>query len=179
MPDFGKITLPGIEDLIKDLDKYNKAIQDEVAAEIKASAQTIERNAKRNASRVYLGRLRQLISHRPVSKMVYELISGAEYSAFEEFGTKSRVQIPPELTAFAAQFRGIKLSKSPKGGMGFRQAIYEWARLKGIPKKAWWNIYQSIRAFGRHAKPFFFPAYFKEIPLTRKRIENILNKTEP
>jgi hypothetical protein len=183
LPDFGKISLPGIDDLIADIKDYDERIQSEVFQEIQASARTIVRNAKRNVAAtkgVDQGRLSQLISERAVSKGVRELISGAEYSAFHEFGTKSRTRVDyPELIPFAQQFKGIKLSKGPKGGMGFRQAIYEWAKRKGIDKKYWWAIYQNIRAFGRHPKPFFFPAYYAEIPILRKRLENILNKTEP
>jgi hypothetical protein len=179
---FGTIKIIGVEDLIKDLEKYDDRIQTEIAHEIRASAENWERKAKRNATRnrgVDQGRILQLISQRPAGKMTRELISGAEHTAFQEFGTKSRFRVDrPELLAFAQQFKGIKLSVGPKGGMGFRQAIYEWAKRKGIPKNAWWSIYQSIRAFGRHPKPFFFPAYFEEIALLRKRIENILNKTQ-
>jgi hypothetical protein len=181
--ELGTISLVGVEDLIKDLQKYDDRIQTEIAHEIRASAENWVRKAKRYATRnqgVDQGRLLQLISQRPVDKMSRELISGAEHTAFQEFGTKSRFRLDyPELSSFAQQFKGIKLSVGPKGGMGFRQAIYEWAKRKGIPKNAWWAIYQSIRAFGRHPKPFFFPAYFEEITLLRKRIENILNKTQP
>lgn len=179
--EFGKITLEGVQDLVADLEKYDKTIQDEVAQEIKASAQTFERNAKRNASRNEdQGRLVQLISQRAVGPTVRELISGAEHSAFEEFGTKSRVRISkPELVQFAQQFKGIKLTVGPNGGLGFRQSIYEWAERKGIPKERWWFIYQLIRKYGRRPNPFFFPAYYEEIPKLRNRLERILNKTEP
>lgn len=168
--------MPGIEDLIKDLDKYDDRIQKEVGAEIEASARTIIRNAKRAAPKDQ-GRISQLLSNRKVEPTVQELISGAEHSAFQEFGTKSKVRISnPELVAFAMQFKGVKLAK---GKLGFRQMIYEWAKRKGIEKSAWWPIFMSILRFGIRAQPYFFPAYYAEIPLTRKRLENILNTTEP
>lgn len=180
MSEFGKITLPGIEDLIKDLDKYEEKIQAEVGAEIEASARTIIRNAKRNVQAqkgTDQGNLVRLISNEAVDKMTQELISGAEYSAFREFGTKSRTRVdPPELVPLAQQFRGAKLAK---GGLGFRQSIYEWAKRKGIAKELWWPIYNSIRKKGTWGKPYFFPAYYNEIPLLRKRLENILNETQP
>lgn len=175
MAEFGKITLPGIDDLVKDLDKHGKAIQDEVDREIDASAKTIIRNAKRAAPKDQ-GRISQLLSERRVAKMTRELISGAEHSAFQEFGTKSKVKIShPELVAFALQFKGVRTG----GRQSAKQAIYEWARRVGIPKEAWWNVFISIMKFGIKARPFFFPAYYAEIPQTRKRIENILNRTEP
>jgi HK97 gp10 family phage protein len=172
----GTISLPGIEDLIADLEKYNEKIQTEVAYEIEASARTIVRNAKRNAPKDQ-GRIAQLISYKTLNKLTQELISGAEYSAFPEFGTKSKVRISnPELAPLAQQFKGVKLAR---GKMGFRQAIYEWAKRKGISKDAWYPIFISILRFGIRAQPYFFPAYYAEIPLLRKRLENILNKTQP
>lgn len=176
MDDFGKITLVGVEDLVKDLKSYDQKIQTEVAHEIEASARTITRDAKRNAPKDQ-GRISQLISYKKISKLSLELISGAEYSAFPEFGTKSKVRIiNPELAPLAQQFKGVKLAG---GKMGFRQAVYEWAKRKGIPKEAWWPIFISILRFGIRAHPYFFPAYYAEIPLLRKRLENILNKTQP
>lgn len=176
MSEFGKITLPGIEDLIKDLEKYDDRIQKEVGAEIEASARTIIRNAKRGAPKDQ-GRIAQFLSNKKVEPTVQELISEAEYSAFMEFGTKSKVRISnPELVTFAMQFKGLKLAK---GKLGFRQTIYEWARRKGIDKALWWPIFMSILRYGVKAQPFFFPAYYTEIPLLRKRLETILNEAEP
>jgi hypothetical protein len=174
--EFGTISLIGVEDLIKDLKKYDDRIQTEIAHEIEASARTIIRNAKRNAPKDQ-GNLSRLISYKKIDKLGQELISGAEHSAFTEFGTKSKVRITnPELAPLAQQFKGVKLAR---GKMGFRQAIYEWAKRKGIPKEAWYPIFISILRFGINAHPYFFPAYYAEIPLLRKRIENILNKTQP
>lgn len=173
---FGDVRLIGVEDLLVDIEKYEANIQALVAAEIRASAQKIVRDAKRNVSNQRgsdQGRLVQLISERSIAKTTRQVISGAEYSAFAEFGTKSRVSIPSELQEFARQFKGMKLPTASK--MSFRQAIYEWARRKGIAKEYWWFIYQSIKKFGRYAKPFFFPAYFAEIVLLRKRLTEILN----
>jgi HK97 gp10 family phage protein len=176
LPDFfGTITLVGVQDLLNDLKRYDTAIQTQVAHEVEASARTIVRNAKRNAPKDQ-GSLAREISNRRVDKAVQELISGSQYSAFREFGTKSKARVTnPELVPFAQQFKGVKLG----GKLGFRQAIYEWARRKGIPKEAWYPILKSILRFGTSPQPFFFPAYYAEIPILRKRLENILNKTEP
>lgn len=172
--EFGTITLVGVEDLIKDLQKYDQRIQTEVAHEIEASARKITRDAKRNAPKLD-GNLARLISYKTINKLTQELISGAEYSAFPEFGTKGNFRLSnPELEPIARQFKGVKLAK---GKMGFRQAIYEWAKRKGIPKEAWWPIFISILRHGIRAQPYFFPAYYAEIPLLRRRLENILNKT--
>lgn len=165
-----------MEYLLKDLSRYDKRIQTEIAHEVEASARTIVRNAKRAAPKD-MGRLGQLISNKKIESLTQELISGAEYSAFMEFGTKSKVHISnPELAPIAQQFKGAKLST---GKLGFRQMIYEWAKRKGIEKSAWWPIFISILRFGTRAQPFFFPAYYAEIPLLRKRLENILNTTQP
>jgi hypothetical protein len=169
----GRVKVVGVEDLLKDLENYDKDIQVLVGHEIKASAQKITRDAKRAAQNDE-GGLRRLISYKEVTKTVYELISGAEYSAFVEFGTKHQVRIDhPELSQFAQQFKGAKLGK---GKLTFQQAIFEWAKRKGIEKEYWYPIYWSIIRHGIRARPFFFDAYFTEIPLLRKRLENILNK---
>ena len=47
---FGDVRLIGVEDLLVDIEKYEANIQALVAAEIRASAQKIVRDAKRNVS---------------------------------------------------------------------------------------------------------------------------------
>jgi len=46
-------------------------------------------------------------SIRPIIKgMTGEIIVGAEYGPYQEFGTGSKVQVPSELSSYAMQFKG-------------------------------------------------------------------------
>jgi hypothetical protein len=69
------------------------------------------------------------LSSKRNGDMDYEAVSGAEWSAAIEWGTRMRVQIPPDLTTYASQFKG-----KPTGGdyYDFLNAILDWVKRKGI-----------------------------------------------
>jgi hypothetical protein len=64
-----------------------------------------EELAKKDAP-VDFGYLRQNITSYKAGDMNYEIVSGALYSAYREWGTGSLVSVPPELADYAIQFKG-------------------------------------------------------------------------
>jgi hypothetical protein len=81
--------------------------------------------------------------------LFHEVVSMAPYSPYVEFGTRSKVQVPADLVAYAAQFRG-------GGGTDAKKAIFDWCKRVGIPKEAWYPIFIKIMTVGVTAHPFFF-----------------------
>ena len=70
-----------------------------------------------------LGDLRRSI--RPVfgkTGLSVRVYASMEYAAFVEFGTITKVSIPPELATYAMQFKGKGLRK--RGGMAARPYLY-------------------------------------------------------
>lgn len=138
-----------------------------------------------------MGGLQNGITHYRESPLTWVLVSRMTYSAYVEFGTKSRTQIPPGLESFAAGFKG--------GGQGdyfdFLNAILDWVNRKGIAARFSVQTHKrlktsagdrenliqiaeeiafSIIRHGVHPHPFFFPAVEQEKPKMIQRIREVL-----
>ena len=94
--------------------------------------------------------------------------ASADYAAYIEFGTKSKVQVPADLQNYAKQFQGKGTGTNPK------EFIYEWCRKKNIPEERWFFIYISIMRNGINAQPFLFPSVEEERPKFFERIRQAL-----
>lgn len=96
--------LPQLQNKLKNL---TAKMEDDIEEALFESATTIVNNAK-SAAPVDLGFLRLGISSfkSPDTKLSYEIVSAAGYSAYVEFGTRSSVLIPLGLEQYAAQFKG-------------------------------------------------------------------------
>lgn len=167
----GNIRVDGLSDVLAEIGRYEVELQRRVDREIEASCLKIVRDMKTRAP-VNLGRLRSQITYKKKGPMNYELISPANYSAYLEFGTKTNVRIPPGYQFLAAQYKGVNIDS---GGLTMREAIYQWAKQKGIAKKWWWWIYLKIMQQGIKPQPFFIPALV-EFTLLENRIRIMLNK---
>jgi hypothetical protein len=99
----------------------------------------------------------------------WALVSGASYSAFVEFGTRSNVVIPAGLEAEAAKFREGSLSS-----LSAKEAIFNWCARHGIDRKFWYAIFIKIMTAGVHPHPFFFKQLEAERPQLLNRLQQIL-----
>ncbi len=161
------VTLTGFKEFEDKLRRLPKVLAHEIDGEVEDAARLWDDLAKQDAPKD-VGTLAGLISKRKNKDMDWEVASGAGYSAFIEWGTKSRVRVPADLAAYASQFRG--------GGAGAGNAkafIYAWMKRKGIPEKFWWITFHSIITKGIHPHPFFFiqaPFVEKQLYTGVKRI---------
>ena len=169
----GIIRLDGFEDLIKKVEDLPEDIQKRISMEIEASCMTIVRNAKR-AAVTNVGRLKQGITYVKHGPLNFEIISAANYSAYVEFGTKKLVSVPAGYEDIAMEFKGVSIDS---GGVSLKQAIYTWAKQKGIDPKLWFFIYRKIAVIGVKPHPFFIPA-LAEIPRLYARIQKYINKVD-
>jgi len=147
--------ITGATELKKFLSTYPVKVKQDIDDVLAAGAVDIARMATQDAP-VNNGLLRNGISFQRVGPLEYRVFSRANYSAFIEFGTRKRVQIPAGLEEIAAKFKGGKSGDSEAA----KEAIYEWCRLKGIPKEEWWGIFIHIMVNGIKPQPFFFHNYF-------------------
>lgn len=192
MADAITISAPGIADVIKNLNAYGAKTQALIHAELKASVQTMVRNAKKAAPKD-MGALAGEINYKEVNKTLFEYFSQAEYSGFDEFGTKRRRRVPPEVQKLGIQFGTSKSSGTAEQALTF---ITAWVKRKGIRfqsatvqkkgKNAGKNkllsyeqtayfIFHFIMINGIKPRPFFFPALLAETPLLQRRLEQIIN----
>lgn len=167
----GNIEIVGLGELIKSIDLADEQLVRRIDMEMQASCLQIERDAKRMAP-YNVGRLSQLIKATKKGVLNYEIVSAANYSSYMEFGTKSYVMVPAGWDEFAVQYEGVSIDS---GGVTLKQAIYEWARQKGIDEKWWYWIYKKIMLMGVKPHPFFIPALV-ELGKLEIRIANILGK---
>ena len=103
-----KVQIQGLRELQARFDQLPQELQREAKGYVAMGAQTWVRNAKRDAP-IDLGVLRNQISYVDMSKagsISYEVVSGARYSAYIEWGTITKVSVPGELAAYAMNFKG-------------------------------------------------------------------------
>lgn len=161
------VQVKGLDKVLKNLKDESKDKLDLVDAEMSASAEMIRLNAARNVP-VNMGQLRSSISTKQ-SYLNKEVNVNAFYAPYVEFGTKTLTSVPSELQNYAVQFKG----STGRGGK-LKDAIYKWAKQKGIEKKFWYIIYLKIAKFGSRPHPFLFPAFSSERPRLLDRLKKIL-----
>lgn len=192
MSDVITISAPGIAEVIRNLNAYGAKTQALIHAELKASVQTMVRNAKKAAPKD-MGALAAGINYKEVNKTLFEYFSQSEYSGYDEFGTRRRRKVPPEVQKLGIQFSTEKSSGTAEQALNF---ITAWVKRKGIRfesatvqksgKKAGKNkllsyeetayfIFHYIMLVGIKPRPFFFPALLNETPLLQSRLEKIIN----
>jgi HK97 gp10 family phage protein len=98
------IGVEGLDKLIKKFGKIPENVATAIDAELADAALNFQTRAA-NEAPVNYGVLKNSITMKQVRPMEYEVVSGAHYSAYVEFGTRSSVRVPAELQAYAAQFK--------------------------------------------------------------------------
>jgi len=173
---FGSVHLVRINELLTDIDSTNIALLQEISFEMEATAIDIVRIAKQKVSKD-MGVLARGISYVKKSSFNFTIISAAQYSAFEEFGTSgisgSSVQVPTGFEEVAAQFRGVDIDT---GGLKLSDAIEAWGARKGMERADIHGVYLKILHYGRNPHPFLIPAYLTETQNLLRRLNTLLNK---
>lgn len=162
---------------IKGLDavllKFGKAGQQELLAEISDELQVASQELRNKAvskAPVNTGILRANINveGKDLSWIVYTV---AEYSGYVEFGTKTKVNAPPEMKEDADKFRNGKGSYED-----FKKSISAWMRSKGIPAEALYPIMAKIMRVGIEPQPFMYPAYQEVKKDIDKTIDDVIQR---
>lgn len=163
------LELKGIDKVLKKYGRIPKQIEAEADAEFAAAANTMANRAISDAP-TDQGALKNQISSVRHGMMNHETVSAAPHSAYIEWGTRTRVQVPPELQKVAAQYKGASSGKNAQ------EMIYEWCRRNGIERGLWWPIFISIMTKGIHPHPFFFKNFYAIVPDAQKKIAAALKR---
>ncbi len=94
-----------LSSVLKSLKKFGDEAEKLIEDTTIAVASEIEADAKRLAP-VDMGFLRNQIFTQKEDKLNYEIVAGAPYSAYMEFGTGGLVNVPEELKEIAIQYKG-------------------------------------------------------------------------
>lgn len=163
------VEVKGINDVLKDIKRVGEEVAKDADKAMGYSARKIERDAKKNVA-VDTGDLRASI-HVIDKFLDKEVKTDKTHAPFVEFGTKSKVDIPAGLEQYAMQF------KSSGGNFAnLLESIQGWCSRKGIDQEFAYPIALRIAQNGVSARPFLFPAYFKELPNIKKKLEAIVNE---
>lgn len=168
-----KVEIKGLAEIKAKLGRLPKHIEAEAGAIIEDGARLWVRNAQRDAPKdIGASGLSGGISYRKISLTNYEVVSAAAYSAYMEFGTKSRFRAIPGVDA--SQFRSTGGTGT---GEGFFDNILDWVKRKKITgtysvktgrrtgnkidqqiedEQVAFAIYLSIMRHGVNPHPFFF-----------------------
>lgn len=102
-----ELTLSGFEEFRNKLEGLSKEVLEEANELTKDAMGLWEQRAKERAP-FDTGHLAGNITPHEINPGEWELTSEADYSAYQEFGTGDRVDVPPELAEYARQFQGAK-----------------------------------------------------------------------
>lgn len=163
------VQLKGFKELQDRINKAAKELPGEVDAELFLAVERMRDGAVNDAP-ADQGLLREGIQNVKNGELSHSLVSNAIYSAYQEFGTGSKVSIPAGLEEIAVQAKGGHISS-----LSAKDAIYAWAKRNGIEQRLWWPIFISIMVKGITPHPFFFKQLEAVQPELLKNIENILN----
>lgn len=165
----------GINKTLRALQKFGIEAEKSVEAITAGNAQDMALRAKSKAPVGVDGYLRNQINVGKVDDLNYEVLANAPYSGYVEFGTGTKVQVPPEMAEVAKSIQGGSAG-SFKAGL---EAIKEWCRKKGILEAAAYPIFMKILKYGIEAQPFLYPAlveqrevYLKDLKDELKRLSN-------
>jgi HK97 gp10 family phage protein len=163
--------IKGLNTVLANIRKYGKEAEKDIEGVTELVARNIEKNAK-NSAPANLGKLGQSIITEKVNKTNYKVVVNAPYGAYMEFGTGTKVSVPSELTAVAAQFKGKKVGN-------FKTAledVKQWCRSKGIPEEAAYPILAKIMKVGITPRPFLYPAYLIGKTEYIEKLKKVLDK---
>ncbi|SDZ82190.1 hypothetical protein SAMN05192529_102140 [Arachidicoccus rhizosphaerae] len=189
----------GMPDLILNIKKIPKELEQSVKELVEDTAQGVVRdavnNVRANGSTNY-GTLMQRITAIPKKNgLSQDVFVGVEYAPSVEWGTKGQVRVDYGLEAYASQFKG-----KPTGTWEeFLASVLDWVKKKGITgvysvktrkrltgkkynndaedERVAYLIARSIYLHGIKPKPFFFPAWFKNTKDFEKELNKILRNT--
>lgn len=167
--------MTGMREVQARLNNLPAKLKIEIGAELQNSAGEWVGLAKRDAAlNGDTGTLIREISSLQVGELTWEVVSGASYAGYVEFGTRSRVEIPAGLEDVAAEVRAQKNSSS----VSAKEAIFAWCKRKGIDENLWFPIFISLMTKGMHAHPYFFKQRAIIEPKLRQRIDQVLKSID-
>jgi HK97 gp10 family phage protein len=153
--------------LLNQINSFGNDAKRMAVAITNSTADSIVADAKQRAP-VNFGQLRLSIQNTTATIQLNRslIFSNAPYSAYVEFGTGSKVKVPPGFEKLASEFKG-------KGGGSFDDFldnIRDWCKKKGIDEKLAYPIAVSILRTGIKPQPYFIPAYLVGVANYAKKL---------
>lgn len=119
------VNLVGFKQFTDTVNKLPITLRKEVSTSVRAAADRFRGEAIK-AAPADVGFLRSQITVKPIDELKYEVVSGSSYSAYMEFGTKSKFKAIPGIDA--SEFKG----KGTGDYYDFLNNILNWVKRKGL-----------------------------------------------
>lgn len=185
-----QISVRGLNEAIRDLSTYPERVRTQLVGELHLAAEEVRNGAVKDAP-ANIGRLRNSIVVTPSDGGLTQTTSvNVDYAHIMEWGSKSKVRVPGMLSAYAAQFKGVKIGA---GAGSLKDNIQKWVKRKGIgakrtksgkvskskssqqaQKQAAFLIARSIYLKGVTPHPFFFKHVFRVRRKLEQKIPQII-----
>lgn len=149
--------IKGLDALRKTLSNFRQNAEKEAKTAMQEAVSKMITDAKSYAPRDLFNLVNSIDKEDRDNGWTVVFFVGEAHGAFMEFGTGPRVDVPPELSAVAADFKGYKSGSFDE----FVGNIREWCARKGIDTDAAYVIALSILNKGLAPRPYFYPAYLK------------------
>lgn len=186
-------TVEGLPQLLSKLSAFGSNGERITKASINAVADMIVVDAKLSAP-ADLGTIRQNIGKEQITDYLVSVFSAAPESAFQEFGTGGKVDVPEEMADVASEFQGAS------GGdmAAFILALTGWVQRHGLTgvysvkthrkntklsnadedEQVAWAIAKTILRDGLTPQPFLYPAFVKNssklVPMLQTALKELL-----
>lgn len=182
--------IQGLDGLIKVFNRLPKTVQKELGAELENTAGEIRDGAKKDAP-VDEARVRNSISIKKNSVTEFTVVAQSSYAGYLEFGTKTKVSVPPGLEDIASSLKG------PVTGQGNPiDALQGWVKRKGLAgtfnvksrrrrgnkqtkdkqdRQLAFIIWRHIKKYGIKPQPFFFKQVEPAAGRLINRVKAIIN----
>ncbi|MCY4781707.1 HK97 gp10 family phage protein [Sphingobacterium sp. UT-1RO-CII-1] len=162
------IKITGLKELQKKLGKQGqKQVVSEISTTMRNAAESI---AFKSRSRVPInnGHLRGSIGVEG-KDLLWVIQANMDYATYQEFGSKTMVNIPPEMRDAA-----VAVNDGKKSYDTFKKAIASWMRNKGIPEEALYPIMAKIMNVGIEPRPFMYPSFQEGTKNLERDINDII-----
>lgn len=189
-------TIQGVPELIARLKGISDNGNRMAGAVVSSVADMIVTDAKQSAP-ADLGKIRQNISQQTDNsnqRTLATIYASAPESAYQEFGTGGKVDVPEDMADIASQFQG-----GSGGSMAeFIIALTDWVKRHGLTgvysvkthrknsslsnshadTQAAWAIAKTILRDGLQPQPFLYPAFVKNsvklVPMLETALKQLL-----
>lgn len=177
-------SVEGVPQLIAKLNNLSDQGARMASAIVSSVGDLIVVDAKSNAP-ADLGKIRQGIVKEQIDAFQVMIAATAPESAFQEFGTGGKVNVPEQMADIASQFQG----QSGGNMEDFILALTGWIERHGITgtngetsDQIAWVMARSILRDGLAPQPFLYPAFVaqsqKLVPMLETALKEMLRSNQ-
>lgn len=167
-----KLRVRGLDKLRRELKELPPKVVRAASEEMEATAADVDAKAVQRLSQTADTGLLKNHNGFEGKGLHWVIFNSAGYAGFHEFGTKTLVDVPPEMREEADKFRASKGGNYEE----FRESIAAWMKRRGIPAEALYPIMAKILRIGIAPHPFMYNSFKEATKGLEKRIDAAIQR---